>query len=198
MNCICILNPLRTLHVRSETAAAAATRWVLDPTHSEVQFKIKHLVISTVTGSFKSFQGSMQSAGDDAFENAQLEFSLDVDSIDTNQEQRDGHLKGEEFFDVAQFPTIKFESTAFVRKGDSFQVTGNITMKNVTKPVTLEAEYGGSAVDFYGNHKAGFEVTGKINRKEFGLTWGAVTEAGSIVLGDDVKLIANVQFAKQA
>lgn len=182
----------------SETATAAATKWVLDPTHSEVQFKIKHLVISTVTGSFKSFQGTMQSAGDDAFENAQLEFSLDVDSIDTNQEQRDGHLKGEEFFDVAQFPTIKFESTAFVQKGDSFQVTGNLTMKDVTKPVTLEAEYGGSAVDFYGNHKAGFEVTGKINRKEFGLTWGAVTEAGSIVLGDDVKLIANVQFVKQA
>lgn len=182
----------------SETATAAATKWVLDPTHSEVQFKIKHLVISTVTGSFKSFQGSMQSTGDDAFENAQLEFSLDVDSIDTNQEQRDGHLKGDEFFDVAQFPTIKFESTAFAKKGDSFQVTGNLTMKDVTKPVTLEAEYGGSAVDFYGNHKAGFEVTGKINRKEFGLTWGAVTEAGSIVLGDDVKLIANVQFTKQA
>ncbi|OGX87224.1 YceI family protein [Hymenobacter glacialis] len=182
----------------SETATAAATKWVLDPTHSEVLFKIKHLVISTVTGSFKSFQGTMQSAGDEAFENAQLEFSLDVDSIDTNQEQRDGHLKSDEFFDVAQYPTIMFESTAFVKKGDSFQVTGNLTMKDVTKPVTLEAEYGGSAVDFYGNHKAGFEVTGKINRKEFGLTWGAVTEAGSIVLGDDVKLIANVQFTKQA
>ncbi|MDB5234677.1 MAG: hypothetical protein JWR44_1670 [Hymenobacter sp.] len=182
----------------SETATAAATKWVLDPTHSEVQFKIKHLVISTVTGSFKSFSGSMESASDDNFENAQLEFSLDVDSIDTNQEQRDAHLKGDEFFDVAKFPTIKFQSTSFVKDGDGYKVTGNLTMKDVTKPVTLAAEYGGSAVDFYGNHKAGFEVTGKINRKEFGLTWGAVTEAGSIVLGDDVKLIANVQFAKQA
>ncbi len=182
----------------SETTTAAATKWALDPTHSEIQFKIKHLVISTVTGSFKTFQGSMQSAGDDNFDNAQVEFSLDVDSIDTNQEMRDGHLKGEEFFDAAKYPTIKFESTSFVKDGDHYKVTGNLTMKDVTKPVTLEAEYGGSAVDFYGNHKAGFEVTGKINRKEFGLTWGGITEAGAIVLGDDVKLIANVQFAKQA
>ena len=178
--------------------AATATKWALDPTHSEVQFKIKHLVISTVTGSFKSFQGSMMSADENNFENAQVEFSLDVESIDTNQEMRDGHLKGEEFFDVAKFPTIKFESTSFVKDGDSYKITGNLTMKDVTKPVTLEAEYGGSAVDFYGNTKAGFEVTGKINRKEFGLTWGGITEAGAIVLGDDVKLIANVQFAKQA
>ncbi|GAB3659679.1 YceI family protein [Hymenobacter agri] len=182
----------------SENTATAATKWALDPTHSEVQFKIKHLVISTVTGSFKSFQGTMQSAGDDNFENANVELTLDVDSIDTNQEMRDGHLKGEEFFDAAKFPTIKFVSTSMVKDGDGYKLTGNLTMKGVTKPVTLEAEYGGSAVDFYGNHKAGFEVTGKINRKEFGLTWGGITEAGAIVLGDDVKLIANVQFAKQA
>jgi polyisoprenoid-binding protein YceI len=175
------------------------TKWVLDPTHSEVQFKIKHLVISTVTGSFNTFAGSMQSAGDDTFENAQVEFSLDVESINTNQEQRDAHLRGEEFFDSAKFPQIKFVSTSFVKEsGNDYKVAGHLTVKDVTKPVTLEAEYGGSAVDFYGNHKAGFEVTGKINRKEFGLTWGAVTEAGSIVVGDDVKLIINVQFAKQA
>jgi polyisoprenoid-binding protein YceI len=177
--------------------AAATTKWTLDPTHSEVQFKIKHLVISTVTGSFKSFEGSMQSEGE-SFDNAQVEFSLNVDSIDTNQEMRDGHLRGEEFFDAAKYPTIKFESTSFVKDGDGYKVTGNLTMKDVTKAVTLEAEYGGTAVDFYGNTKAGFEVTGKINRKEFGLTWGGITEAGAIVLGDDVKLIANVQFAKQA
>ena len=180
----------------SETAIA--TKWAIDPTHSEVQFKIKHLVISTVTGSFKSFQGTMQSEGD-SFDNAQVEFALEVDSIDTNQEMRDGHLKGEEFFDAAKYPTIKFESTSFVKEsGDTYKLTGNLTMKDVTKPVTLDVEYGGQAADFYGNQKAGFEVTGKINRKEFGLTWGGITEAGAIVLGDDVKLIANVQFAKQA
>ena len=178
---------------------AAATKWALDPMHSEVQFKIKHLVISTVTGSFNTFAGSLESAGDDNFENAAVEFSLDVDSINTNQEQRDAHLRGEEFFDSAKFPHIKFESTSFTKtSGNEYKVTGNLTVKDVTKPVTLEAEYGGSAVDFYGNHKAGFEVSGKINRKEFNLTWGAVTEAGSIVVGDDVKLLFNVQFAKQA
>ena len=177
---------------------ATATKWVLDPTHSEVQFKIKHLVISSVTGSFKAFQGTVQSAGED-FENAQVEFTLDVDSIDTNQEQRDGHLKSEEFFDSAKFPHIKFVSNSFVKEGgETYKITGNLTMKDVTKSVTLEAEYGGAAVDFYGNHKAGFEVSGKINRKDFGLTWGAVTEAGSIVLGDDVKLMMNVQLIKQA
>ena len=182
----------------SETTATT-TKWVLDPMHSEVQFKIKHLVISTVTGSFNTFAGTLESAGDDNFDNAKVEFSLDVDSINTNQEQRDAHLRGEEFFDAAKFPHIKFESTSFVKtSGNEYKVSGNLTVKDVTKPVTLEAEYGGSAVDFYGNHKAGFEVTGKINRKEFGLTWGAVTEAGSIVVGDDVKLSFNVQFAKQA
>lgn len=180
----------------SETTTA--TKWVLDPTHSEVQFKIKHLVISTVTGSFKTFAGAAEAEGD-SFENANVEFSLDVESIDTNQEMRDGHLKGEEFFDAAKFPTIKFESTSFVKEsGDSYKLTGNLTMKDVTKPVTLDVEYGGQAADFYGNQKAGFEVTGKINRKEFGLTWGGITEAGAIVLGDDVKLIANLQFTKQA
>ena len=182
----------------SETAATA-TKWVLDPMHSEVQFKIKHLVISTVTGSFNTFAGTLESAGDDNFDNAKVEFSLDVDSINTNQEQRDAHLRGEEFFDSAKFPHIKFESTSFVKtSGNEYKVTGHLTVKDVTKPVTLEAEYGGSAVDFYGNHKAGFEVSGKINRKEFNLTLGAVTEAGSIVVGDDVKLLFNVQFAKQA
>ncbi len=181
----------------SETTAPAATKWMLDPMHSEVQFKIKHLVISTVTGSFKTFQGSMLSEGD-SFENAQVEFSLDVDSVDTNNEMRDGHLKGEEFFDSAKFPHITFKSTSMVKDGDNYKLTGHLTMKDVTKPVTLEAEYGGSAVDFYGNHKAGFEVSGKINRKDFGLTWGGITEAGAIVLGDDVKLVINVQFAKQA
>ena len=182
----------------SETAATA-TKWVLDPMHSEVQFKIKHLVISTVTGSFNTFAGTLESAGDDNFDNAKVEFSLDVDSINTNQEQRDAHLRGEEFFDAAKFPHIKFESTSFVKtSGNEYKVTGHLTVKDVTKPVTLEAEYGGSAVDFYGNHKAGFEVSGKINRKEFNLTWGAVTEAGSIVVGDDAKLLFNVQFAKQA
>ena len=179
------------------SATATATKWVLDPMHSEVQFKIKHLVISTVTGSFKTFQGTAQSEGDE-FENANIEFTLDVDSVDTNQEQRDQHLKAEDFFNAAAFPQIKFVSTSFTKKsGSDYKLVGDLTIKDITKPVTLDVEYGGTAVDFYGNTKAGFEITGKINRKEYGLTWGGITEAGAIVLGDDVKLNINVQFAKQ-
>ena len=171
----------------------ATTKWVLDPMHSEVQFKVKHLVISTVTGSFKTFEGTVTTEGD-TFEGATAEFSLDVASIDTNQEMRDGHLKGPEFFDAEKYPKITFKSTSITND----TLTGDLTIKGITKSVTLDLEHGGTATDFYGNLKAGFEITGKINRKDFGLVWSGVTEAGAIVLGDDVKLIINVQFAKQA
>ncbi len=174
------------------------TKWVIDPMHSEVQFKVKHLVISTVTGSFKSFEGSMETSNDD-FQDAEIAFSLNVDSIDTNQEMRDGHLKGAEFFDAVQFPTISFKSTSFKKASNNdYKLNGDITIKGITKPISLDVEYGGSAADFYGNTKAGFEVSGKINRKEFGLVWDGITEAGSIVLGEDVKIIINIQFSKQA
>jgi len=174
----------------------ATTKWLLDPTHSEVQFKVKHLVISTVSGAFKSFEGSLETDTED-FQNAKVNVTLDVNSIDTNQEQRDGHLKGAEFFDAEKYPKISFTSTSLTKDGDDYKLTGNLTIKGITKPVTLDVEYGGSAADFYGNTKAGFDVTGKINRKEFGLTWDGVTEAGAIVVGEDIKLHASVQFAKQ-
>ncbi len=171
----------------------ATTKWALDPMHSEVQFKIKHLVISTVTGSFKTFEGTVTATAD-SFEGAEVDFSLDVDSIDTNQKMRDDHLKGAEFFDAEKYPKITFKSTSLTDD----KLTGDLTIKGITKPVTLDVEHGGTATDFYGNLKAGFEVTGKINRKDFGLVWDGVTEAGSVVVGEDVKLIINVQFTKQA
>ncbi|MCQ6956928.1 YceI family protein [Mucilaginibacter aquariorum] len=175
----------------------ATTKWVLDPMHSEVQFKVKHLVISTVSGFFKSFEGQLETENED-FTGAKIEFSLDVNSIDTTQPQRDEHLKSAEFFDAATYPKITFKSTSFTADGDDYKLVGDLTIKDITKPVTLAVEYGGSAGDFYGNTKAGFEVTGKINRKEFGLVWDGVTEAGSIVVGEDIKLNMNIQFAKQA
>ena len=178
-------------------ATETATKWVIDPMHSEVQFKVKHLVISTVSGFFKSFEGDLTTDNDD-FQNANINFSLDVNSIDTNQEQRDGHLKGPDFFDAEKYPKISFKSTSFTKDGDDYKLKGNLTIKDVTKPVSLDVEFGGSAADFYGNTKAGFDITGKINRKEFGLTWDGVTEAGAIVVGEDIKLHASVQFAKQA
>lgn len=177
---------------------ATATKWVIDPMHSEVQFKVKHLVISTVTGFFKSFEGTLETVNDD-FEDAEIDFSIDINSVDTNQSQRDEHLKSAEFFDAANYPKMTFKSTSFKKTGDDeYELTGDLTIKGTTKSVKLKAEYGGSTNDFYGNTKAGFEVTGKINRKEFGLNWNGVTEAGSIVAGEDIKLLINVQFAKQA
>jgi len=176
----------------------ATSKWVLDPMHSEVQFKVKHLVISTVSGFFKSFEGSLETENED-FTDAKIDFSLDIDSIDTNQSQRDEHLKSPEFFDAAAYPKITFASTSFTKAGDDeYKLVGDLTVKGITNPVTLDVEFGGAAADFYGNTKAGFEITGKINRKEFGLTWSGVTEAGSVVVGEDIKLLINVQFAKQA
>ena len=172
------------------------TKWAIDPMHSEVQFKIKHLVISTVTGSFKKFEGIVITEGDD-FTNAKVDFTIDVKSIDTNQPMRDGHLQSGDFFEVETYPEIKFQSTSFTKEnGDDYKMIGNLTMKGVTKPVELNVEYGGSEKDRQGNLKHGFEVTGKINRKEFGMTYNAITEAGGLTLGEEIKLIANIQVAQ--
>jgi polyisoprenoid-binding protein YceI len=172
-------------------------KWVVDPMHSEVQFKVKHLVISTVTGTFNVFDGSLTTDNED-FTNAYIDFSLDVTSIDTNQTDRDNHLKSADFFDAEKYPAMKFTSTAFTKSGDDYKLEGHLTIKDVTKPVTLDVEFGGTATDFYNQEKAGFEVSGKISRTAFGLTWNGVTEAGKIVVGDEIKLAINVQFTKQA
>ena len=176
----------------------ASSVWVLDPTHSEVQFKAKHLVISTVTGYFRSFNGKAVVENED-FTDADIEFTIDAASIDTNQEQRDEHLRSADFFDAEKYPQIKFKSTSFKKvDNDEYTLTGDLTIKDITKPITLKVEYGGTATDFYGNLKAGFEVVGKVSRKEYGLLWNGITETGSIVVGDEIKLVLNVQFAKQA
>ncbi|MBO0951248.1 YceI family protein [Fibrella forsythiae] len=181
-----------------EAQATTATTWVIDPTHSEVQFKVKHLMVSTVTGSFSKFDGQLTMTGDD-FQDADISFSADIDSISTGNEQRDGHLKSGEFFDAGQFPQLTFKSTSMTKTGDdTYNLTGDLTLHGVTKSVTLKAEYGGQMQDFYGQTKAGFEVTGVIKRKEYGLTWDGVTEAGGVVVSDDVRLIMNIQVTKQA
>lgn len=169
--------------------------WSIDPTHSEVQFKVKHLVISTVTGTFKSFEGSIETESED-FNGAAATFSLDTASVDTNVADRDGHLKSAEFFDSENYPKLTFEGK-LAKSGDDYKLVGDLTIKDITKPVELNVEFGGKMVDGYGQHKAGFEISGKINRKEFGLTWSMVTEAGGVVVGDDVKLLLNVQVVEQ-
>ncbi|MFD2573106.1 YceI family protein [Spirosoma soli] len=181
-----------------EAQATTATTWVIDPLHSEVQFKVKHLMVSTVTGLFSQYEGQLEMVGDD-FEDAKITFSADVNSISTGNEQRDGHLKSADFFDTEQFPKLTFTSSDMKKTGDdTYQLSGDLTLHGVTKPVTLKAEYGGQMQDFYGQTKAGFEVTGVIKRKEFGLTWDGVTEAGGVVVSDDVRLVMNIQVTKQA
>jgi polyisoprenoid-binding protein YceI len=172
-------------------------KWIIDPAHSEVQFKVKHLVISTVTGSFNKFEGSAEAETDD-FNNASINFSMDVDSIDTNQAQRDGHLKSADFFDVATYPHITFVSTSFTHtSGSDYTLKGNLTIKGVTKPIELAVEMGGVATDPYKNVKAGFDITGIVNRKEYGMTFNVPTETGGLMLGEDIKLSISVQLAKQ-
>jgi polyisoprenoid-binding protein YceI len=174
----------------------ASTKWTIDATHSEVQFKVKHLVISTVTGTFKSFEGSAEAASDD-FDGASVGFSLDVDSIDTNVADRDAHLKSDDFFNAAQFPKITFANGSLKKKsGDKYTLTGDLTIRDNTKQISLDVEMGGIMVDPYGQTKAGFEVVGSVSRKEFGLKWNAVTEAGGVVVSDEVKFIINAQLVK--
>lgn len=169
-----------------------ATKWKIDPTHSDIAFKVKHMMISTVTGFFNEFDGEVESDNDD-FNGAKINFSIAIDSINTKNADRDGHLKSDDFFNAESYPNMTFQSKSF--NGES--LIGDLTIRDVTKEVELDVDFQGIAVDPYGQTKAGFEVTGNINRKEFGLNWSAVTEAGNIVVSDKVKLQLDVQFIKQ-
>ncbi len=170
----------------------------IDPTHSEIKFKVKHLMITNVTGEFKSFDATMEAENED-FSDAKISFQADVNSISTNQEQRDAHLKSDDFFNAEQFPKLTFVSTELKHiDGSEYKLIGDLTIRDVTKQVSLDVEFGGTMLDFYGQNKAGFELTGKISRKEFGLKWTATTEAGGVVVSDEVKLLLAVQMVKQA
>lgn len=172
------------------------TNWTIEPSHSEVNFKVRHMMISNVSGQFTSFEGSAQTEGDDV-STAKATFSIDVNSITTNNEQRDGHLKSADFFDAENHPKLTFESTSMEKTGDQdYKLHGNLTMRGVSKPVAFNAEYGGIILDPWGNTRIGFTVTGKVNRKEYGLNWSAVTEAGGIVVSDEVKFEVHVEFVK--
>jgi len=179
----------------STPSAVATQTWNIDPMHSEVQFKVRHLVISTVTGNFTKFSGFLKAENED-FDGGQVTFSLDVDSISTNTVDRDNHLKSADFFDATTYPHITFGGT-LVKTGDGeYKLNGPLSIRDTTAEVSLDVELGGVMVDPYGNTKVGFEVNGKISRKAFGLTWNATTEAGGVVVGDEVKLHFNVQLAK--
>lgn len=170
----------------------AHTIWKIDTTHSEINFKVKHMMISTVTGSFEKFDGKVETENED-FKNAKFSFSAEINSVNTNNKDRDTHLKSDDFFGSEKHPQLTFQSKSF----DGEKMVGDLTIKGVTKEITLDTEFNGTAVDPYGQTKAGFEFEGQVNRKDFGLTWDAVTEAGNVVVSDKVKLIASLQFIKQ-
>ena len=174
----------------------ATSKWLIDPTHSEVSFKVKHMMISTVTGYFQKFDGEVETESDDFNSVGDIVFRADVDSISTNNDQRDQHLKSGDFFGQEDYPEIIFTANKF--DSTSGKLQGDLTIRDVTKPVTLDVDFGGVVVDPYGQTKAGITVNGKIKRKEFGLTYNAITEAGNVMVSDDVKINAEVQYVKQA
>ena len=175
----------------------ATKNWTLDPTHSEIQFKVKHLVISTVSASFGDFSGDA-STPNDTFQNGQINIRINAASINTNNEQRDGHLRSAEFFDAESNPEITIKTTSIEQvDDDEYLIMAEFSMKGVTKVIEFKGEYGGQATDGYGNQKVGLEVKGKIDRKDFGLNWNAVIEGGGLTVSNDVKLVANLQFIQQ-
>ncbi len=183
---------------KTENNIMETTKWTIDPAHSEIQFKVKHMMITTVTGSFKEFTSEVETQGND-FTTAKVKFQAATVSVFTNADQRDAHLKSADFFDVEKYPDLKFESTSLVKVDDeNFTLNGNLTIKDITKPVKLDVEVGGIGKDPWGNLKAGFSLTGKINRKEWGLNWNAVLESGGVLVSEDVRIFCEVQYVKQA
>ncbi len=175
-----------------------STKWVLDPTHSELTFKVKHLMISSVKGEFRNFNATINAAGAD-FSKATVSVNIQAGSIFTNNDDRDGHLKSADFFDAENHKEISFTGTSLTKLDDeNYQLKGNLSIKGVTKEVSLDVEFGGVNKDPWGNEKAGFSLSGKINRKDWGLNWNAALETGGVLVSDEVKINAEVQFVKQA
>lgn len=173
----------------------ATSKWVLDPGHSEVQFKVKHLMITNVTGSFDVIKASVESE-DDSFSKASVSFTADLNTINTNNKDRDAHLKSADFFNVANHSELTYTATDF--NAATGKVVGELTISGITKPVTLNVEFDGVAKDPWGNEKAGFSISGKINRTDWNLNWNAGLEAGGVLVSEEVRLAAELQFVKQA
>lgn len=186
---------LVTFILISVSFAQTTKTWNVDKMHSSVKFAVSHLVISEVEGSFKIFDGNLVAATED-FTDAKINFTVDVNSINTDNTNRDGHLKSDDFFNAEKYPSMKFVSTSFKKKsGSAYELTGDLTIRDVTKKVTFAVKYGGTTKDPYGNTKAGFKATGTINRLEYGLKWNTLTEAGGAVVGADIDLTINLEMA---
>ena len=174
---------------------ATKTKWVIDPTHSEVAFKVKHLMISNVKGNFSAFDVNVLTDGDN-FGNAEINVSINTSSISTGVADRDAHLKSPDFFDSANFETMTFISKSLTGSGDEYKLEGDLTIRGITNPISLNVEFGGLMTDPWGNVKAGFNVDGRINRKDWGLTWNAALEAGGVLVADEVRISAEIELLK--
>ena len=174
------------------------TTWSIDQAHSEIGFKVKHMMVSNVYGRFLWFEGDAN-IDEDNFENSTFTFSADIASVDSGNPDRDVHIQSPDFFDSVHYPKMTFKSTSIGRVDDeNFTVTGDLTIKDITKPVTLSVEYSGlSMVDPWGDTKRGLSANGKINREDWGLTWNSALEAGGVLVGKEVTLSLDVQFVKQ-
>ena len=173
------------------------TKWLLDPIHSELQFKIKHLMISNVSGAFKNFSAEVETEDED-FSTAKINLTAQMDSISTNNEQRDAHLRNSDFFEVEKYPELKFKSTKVEEvDSDTFMLHGELTMKGVTKPVKLDVEFNGATKDPWGGERAGFVITGKINRADWGINFNSVLETGGVMLSEEVRINSEIELVKQ-
>jgi len=176
----------------------AKTKWILDPTHSELGFKIKHLMITSISGSVKNFEAEVEMDETD-FSSAQINLTAGMASISTNNEQRDAHLRTSDFFEVEKYPELKFRSTKVEKiDSDTFSLYGELILKGVTKPVKLNVEFNGVTKDPWGNERAGFVVTGKISRSEWGVNFNSLLETGGVALSDEVRIHSELQLVKQA
>lgn len=172
-------------------------KWVADPAHSEITFKVRHMMITNVTGILREYTIVVTTEEDD-FTDAEIFFTGKATSITTGNEQRDTHLRSAEFFEVEKNPEITFRSTSYRKSGGNYKLSGDLTIRGITKPVTLDVEFGGVQKDPWGGTRAGFTVTGKINRKDFGLNWNTVLETGGVLVGDDVKINCDVELVKES
>jgi polyisoprenoid-binding protein YceI len=179
------------------TATAARTTWKVDPAHSQVEFAVRHMMITTVRGRFTDVKGTVVTEGNDSTK-AQVEVIIDVNSIDTREPQRDAHLKSADFFDVEKFPYITFKSRRVTDvRGDEFKLVGDLTIHGVTREVVLEVTSEGQAKDPWGNERAGYSATTRINRSDFGLTWNQALETGGLLVGDEIKITLDLELVKQ-
>ena len=179
------------------TETTKKTKWGLDSTHSEIGFKVKHMMITNVSGSFGTFDINVETEAND-FTSGSFQFSAQVDSISTGNSDRDNHLKSGDFFDAARYPELRFVSTDLKRKnGETYELSGDLTIRDVTRPVKFSVEHGGIGKDPWGNEKAGFTLAGKINRTDFNLNWNAALETGGVLVSEEVRLFAEVQLVKQ-